>query len=363
MTKWTGLQTWILAGLVLLLSSCTYSRAELRLGSLEKLSPTQRKQVETLLGQVKTSVVELRHHQFRGSGVLVDPRGLVLTCNHVLAMFGRRRGPEVRLADGRTFPSQILLRNYPNDIAILKVEAKKPLPYLEIGPSPTIGSVVMALGQKGGVVHYSAGKIYFRHLNLAPPIIEFKQGERDYFFHRALIHGAPVFPGDSGGPVVDMKGRLVGINLVSAQMGSRPIFLAFPALPWKKHRDFLVQFQNEKTWRDRILAILEKSHEQKKLTPAERKELVELKKMYNLAKAVEGETFQDTLKMVAAGMERNGQELEPEIKQEITDLAEKLYREGLERHQKKGETKEAVLRWVWQEFWRKVQKLREKSKE
>ncbi|MFN4277773.1 MAG: DegQ family serine endoprotease [Ferrovibrio sp.] len=135
-----------------------------------------------------------------GSGFIIDPAGYVVTNNHVVD------GAEkivVTLDDGREFPATVKGRDPKTDLALLKIEAKTPLPYVAFGDSDRarIGDWVVAVGNPfglGGSV--SAGIVSARGRNL-------NSGPYDNF----LQIDAPINPGNSGGPLFDQSGRVIGI--------------------------------------------------------------------------------------------------------------------------------------------------------
>lgn len=136
-----------------------------------------------------------------GSGVIVDPKGVILTNYHVVdgADF-----VEVRLSDGRKFTSQSIQGDRKTDLAIIRLNVDKPLPALEIGDSDRIevGDRVLAIGAPygltGSVTH---GIISAKSRNLRLNVYE------DFLQTDAAIN-----PGNSGGPLVSLDGKLIGIN-------------------------------------------------------------------------------------------------------------------------------------------------------
>ncbi|MBA4067701.1 MAG: hypothetical protein C0501_29150 [Isosphaera sp.] len=137
-----------------------------------------------------------------GSGVLFDPAGFVLTTHHVVA---ETAAVTVTLQDGRVFTSKDIRRDPKSDLAVVKVEAPAPLPFLEFGDSDAleVGDRVLALGAPfgltGSVTQGVVSAKSRRNLNLNP-VEEFVQFD------------AAVNPGNSGGPLVGMDGKLVGVT-------------------------------------------------------------------------------------------------------------------------------------------------------
>ncbi len=87
-----------------------------------------------------------------GSGVIVDPRGYILTNEHVVARSSRL---SVTLADDRTFPARIVGTDPDHDLAVIRIEAGAPLPAVETGNSDglLIGERVIAIGNPFGLSH------------------------------------------------------------------------------------------------------------------------------------------------------------------------------------------------------------------
>jgi serine protease Do len=148
-------------------------------------------------GRARESTVELG----LGSGVIVDPKGIVLTNYHVIdgADF-----VEVRLTDGRKFVSEDMAGDKKTDLAIVRVTSDKPLPALALGDSSKmeVGDRVLAVGAPfglaGSVTH---GIISAKSRNL-----------RLNAYEDFLQTDAAINPGNSGGPLVNLEGQVIGIN-------------------------------------------------------------------------------------------------------------------------------------------------------
>ncbi len=125
-----------------------------------------------------------------GSGVVWHPDGLVLTNAHVAT-----RDVTVLLADGRPRPARLVARDPRRDLAALAIDASG-LPAAEIGDSGAlrVGEVVLAVGNPWGLVRaLSAGLVHA----VSP---------------RAIHADLRLAPGNSGGPLADAEGRVVGLN-------------------------------------------------------------------------------------------------------------------------------------------------------
>lgn len=156
-----------------------------------------------------------------GSGVIVDSSGVIATNNHVV---GEALEIRVVMNDGREFSAEKILSDSKTDLAILKIDAKgEKLPVLELGDSDAleVGDLVLAIGNPFGVGQTVTSGIIS---GLARTGIG-----SDYSFF--IQTDAAINPGNSGGALIDMHGRLVGINsmIFSRDGGSLGIGFAIPA--------------------------------------------------------------------------------------------------------------------------------------
>lgn len=156
-----------------------------------------------------------------GSGVIVDAKGLIVTNYHVI-----QGGTDIRiaLADKREFEAKVILADERSDIAVLKIEAgDEQLPTLEMGDSDNleVGDLVLAIGNPFGVGQTVTSGI-------VSALARTQVGITDYQFF--IQTDAAINPGNSGGALVDLQGRLVGINtaIFSRSGGSIGIGFAIP---------------------------------------------------------------------------------------------------------------------------------------
>jgi Do/DeqQ family serine protease len=157
-----------------------------------------------------------------GSGVIVDPAGLVVTNYHVIEGASEVK---IALADKREFAADIVLKDQRSDLAILRIKgAPDQLPTLEFGNSDElqVGDVVLAIGDPFGV-----GQTVTH--GIVSALARSQVGTSDYQFF--IQTDAAINPGNSGGPLVDLHGRLVGINsaIYTRSGGSQGIGFAIPA--------------------------------------------------------------------------------------------------------------------------------------
>ena len=157
-----------------------------------------------------------------GSGVMVDPSGLVVTNNHVIEGADQVK---VSLSDKREFEAEIVLKDSRTDLAVLRLkDAKEKFPTLDFANSDEllVGDVVLAIGNPFGV-----GQTVTHGIISA--LARTQVGITDYQFF--IQTDAAINPGNSGGALVDMTGKLVGINtaIFSRSGGSQGIGFAIPA--------------------------------------------------------------------------------------------------------------------------------------
>lgn len=138
-----------------------------------------------------------------GSGVIVDPRGYILTNDHVVRHAGRIA---VWLYhDAQPYPARLVGSDRDTDLALLKIAAGHPLPAVRLAGSQGLqaGDWVLAVGSPFGLDHtVTAGIVSALGRRVA--------GENE--FQRFIQTDAPINPGNSGGPLVNMAGEVVGIN-------------------------------------------------------------------------------------------------------------------------------------------------------
>jgi serine protease Do len=137
-----------------------------------------------------------------GSGFVVDPKGVILTNYHVVAGADQ---VEVQLKDGRKFTSRDIKGDRKTDLAIVKIDAKGQLPYLELGDSDAmeIGDRVLAVGAPFGLTgSVTAGIVSSKGRNKL----------NVNMYEDFIQTDAAINPGNSGGPLVNLEGKVIGIN-------------------------------------------------------------------------------------------------------------------------------------------------------
>ena len=156
-----------------------------------------------------------------GSGVVIDPSGFVVTNNHVIEGADQVK---VSFPDKREFEAEIVLKDARSDLAVLRIGDKRErFTAIDLGDSDSlqVGDVVLALGNPFGV-----GQTVTH--GIVSAVARTQVGITDYQFF--IQTDAAINPGNSGGALVDLSGRLVGINtaIFSRSGGSQGIGFAIP---------------------------------------------------------------------------------------------------------------------------------------
>lgn len=142
--------------------------------------------------------------QSLGSGVIVDEDGWIITNWHVVQ---RATKINVILADGSHYDAQYVSGDDKNDLALLRIQPKKPLPAVEIASESQtmLGETVVAIGDPFGFDHtVTKGVISAKDRSWPPENPQFED---------VLQTDAAINPGNSGGPLINTRGQLVGINM------------------------------------------------------------------------------------------------------------------------------------------------------
>jgi len=140
-----------------------------------------------------------------GSGVIVDSKGYIITNAHVVEKADRIR---VRLMNDPatvTYDATVIGSDKETDLAVIKIDTKKPLPAAKLGNSDSmsVGDWVLAIGSPFGLEEtVTAGIVSARGRNIVP--------QRQ--FQSFIQTDAAINPGNSGGPLVNMAGEVIGIN-------------------------------------------------------------------------------------------------------------------------------------------------------
>jgi serine protease Do len=154
-----------------------------------------------------------------GTGVIIDPRGFILTNQHVVDGV---QDIEAHLADGAIYPAHVVQQDPATDLAILKVNAGQPLPAVAIGSSADlmVGETVITIGNAFGYENTTSVGIISalgRNVRLSD----------DQEYRNLIQTDACINPGNSGGPLINIDGELIGIN-VAVRAGAQGIGFALP---------------------------------------------------------------------------------------------------------------------------------------
>lgn len=155
-----------------------------------------------------------------GTGIIIDPRGYIVTNHHVIEDVSLLR---VRLSDGTTHVARVLDRDREYDLALLKIDVPRPLPTIPIGTSSDlmVGETVIAIGNAFGYEHtVTVGIISALHRDVTL--------NKDISYKSLIQTDASINPGNSGGPLLNIDGELIGVN-VAIRAGAQGIGFAIPS--------------------------------------------------------------------------------------------------------------------------------------
>ena len=171
--------------------------------------------------------------QSLGSGFVIDPAGIIITNNHVIADADEI---VVNFTDGSKLTAELVGKDLKTDIAVLRVKPESPLVAVSFGDSDKsrIGDWVMAIGNPfglGGSVTLGIVSAIGRDINSGP-------------YDNFIQTDAAINRGNSGGPLFNMNGEVVGINtaIISPSGGSIGIGFSIPASLAKRVIDQLIEF-------------------------------------------------------------------------------------------------------------------------
>jgi serine protease Do len=154
-----------------------------------------------------------------GSGVLIDPRGYILTNHHVV---DKVQGIVVQLFDGSTYPARVLQFDPVMDLAIVKIDPDHSLAAIKVGTSSDlmVGETVITIGNAYGYDNtVSVGIVSALHRDVTL--------SDDQVYRNLIQTDACINPGNSGGPLINVDGELIGIN-VAVRAGAQGIGFALP---------------------------------------------------------------------------------------------------------------------------------------
>ncbi|MBT3368453.1 MAG: Do family serine endopeptidase [Nitrospina sp.] len=168
-----------------------------------------------------------------GSGVLINGEGFILTNEHVIA---KATKIHVVLSDKQEFDASVIGADIKSDLAIIKIDSSKPLPYVEMGRSDDlmIGEQVLAIGNPFGLQQtVTTGIISALNRNI--------RAGKNMVYSDFIQVDASINPGNSGGPLLNINGSLIGINTAIYQK-AEGIGFAIPIDHAKRIVDELIRY-------------------------------------------------------------------------------------------------------------------------
>jgi serine protease Do len=180
-----------------------------------------------------------------GTGFIIDQEGFILTNNHVVEQTEELK---VRLSDDKEFKAQIVGRDPKTDLALIKINADRPLVPLILGDSDKVevGDWVVAIGNPFGLGNtVTAGIVSAKYRQLGG-------GPYDNFIQT----DASINPGNSGGPLLDLDGEVIGVNSAIFSESGGNIGIGF-AIPINMAKQLLPQLKEGKVRRSWIGVIIQ----------------------------------------------------------------------------------------------------------
>jgi serine protease Do len=156
--------------------------------------------ISDLVEQVMPSLVIVRGHRFgAGAGIIWDANGLILTNSHVVG----RHAPTVILQNDGEYEARLIARDPDVDLALLSIDATGLTPLKPVSVSPRVGEMVFAFGhpwgQRNTVTRGIVSALVHAHNRRGDQL-------------PVVRSDVPLAPGNSGGPLVNAKGEVIGIN-------------------------------------------------------------------------------------------------------------------------------------------------------
>jgi S1-C subfamily serine protease len=181
-----------------------------------------------------------------GSGFFINEDGQILTNNHVIS--GRAPQIQVTLADQSQYEAEVLVRDPVNDLALIRINARKKLPYLRLGDSDHIqvGQKVLAIGNPFGL----NGTLTTGVISSLGRTIRDENGNE---LEDMIQTDAAINPGNSGGPLLDSQGNVIGVNTAIYGPGGN-IGIGF-AMPINTAKRMLEDFRNGRQFGRPVLGV------------------------------------------------------------------------------------------------------------
>ncbi len=176
----------------------------------------------------------------RGSGVVIDKDGFILTNNH---MIEGAQSVTVEFADGTRLKAEVVGTDPPTDLALIKIDSDGDIPFAPLGNSDTlrIGEWVMAIGNPHNFKHtVSVGVV--SALGRKLPYLSNRDGQgRDVSLDNFIQTDAAINFGNSGGPLINTRGEIIGINTAISAAAQNIGF----AVPVNVARDIMPQLKEK----------------------------------------------------------------------------------------------------------------------
>jgi S1-C subfamily serine protease len=215
-------------GSVVTADDLSMDEQELTVRAIEKVMPatvniTVYDYEEVLVINAETNVQELLKEKAAissGTGFIISPDGLIMTNRHVIDPVSDSREYKIILDSGKQYYAQFIDEDPINDLAVLKIYDKD-LPYVEIGDSDElgIGSTVIAIGNVLGRYQNSATKGIVSGLGRYLMTTDGVSGRQESLYN-VIQTDADINLGNSGGPLINLKGEVVGVNVAIDEGGN-----------------------------------------------------------------------------------------------------------------------------------------------
>lgn len=163
---------------------------------------------------------EMKQVNGMGTGVIIDPRGYILTNYHVVQGV---KQIQVTTSEREKLLGELIAHDPESDLALLKINSDKPLPTIPVGTSSDLmlAETVAAVGNAYGYEHTVT-------VGIISQIGRTVQVNDDQIYRNLIQTDAPINPGNSGGPLLNLDGKMIGIN-VAVRIGAQGIAFAIPA--------------------------------------------------------------------------------------------------------------------------------------
>jgi len=186
----------------------------------------------------------IRQVQNLGSGFIISPDGFVVTNDHVA---GNANRITVSLNDGRTLEAQLVGHDVYSDLALLKVDASDPLPYLSFAedPKPIVGEWAIALGNPFGLFEASEPTVT---VGVVSAVGRDLGSVGEHYYYGMIQTDAAINVGNSGGPLVNALGQVIGVNttIYTRDEAGGSVGLGF-AVPSDRTQRVVAELRNHET--------------------------------------------------------------------------------------------------------------------